>query len=125
QHLKITKADVMGYSMGGGVALHVAARRPDLVRKLVVVSAAYKRDGWYPEIVAGMAQMGPAAVEPMKQTPMYAIYARIAPRPADWAVLITKLGDLMRKDYDWTQQVAAIRAPTLLVFGDADAVQPA
>jgi pimeloyl-ACP methyl ester carboxylesterase len=125
KYLGIEKADIMGYSMGGGVALRIAVQHPELVRKLVLVSVACRRDGWYPEIVAGMAQMGPAAAEPMKQTPMYQLYARVAPRPADWPVLITKLGDLLRRDYDWSEDVAAIKAPTLLVFGDADAVRTA
>jgi len=125
KHLGIAKADVMGYSIGGGVAVRTAIQHPDVVRKLVAVSAAFKRDRWYPEIQAGMDQMGPAAAEPMKQTPMYQIYARVAPRPADWPVLLTKLGDLVRKDDDWSKEVAAIKAPTLLVYGDADAVRPA
>jgi pimeloyl-ACP methyl ester carboxylesterase len=125
KHLGIEKADVMGYSLGGGVALRTAIQHPDVVKKLVVVSTAFKRDGWYPEIVAGMAQMGAGAAEPMKQTPMYQLYARIAPKPADWPVLLTKLGELLRKDYDWSKGVAAIKAPTLLVFADADAVRTA
>jgi len=124
KHLGIEKADVMGYSVGGGVALRTAIQHPGVVRKLVVVSAAFKRDGWYPEIVTAMSQMGPGAAEPMKQTPMYQMYARIAPNPADWPVLLTKLGDLLRQDYDWSREVAAIQSPTLLVFGDADAVRP-
>jgi pimeloyl-ACP methyl ester carboxylesterase len=125
KYLKIEKADVMGYSLGGGVALRTAVQHPELVRKLVVVSTAFRRDGWYPEIVAGMSQMGPQAAEPMKQTPMYPLYARIAPKPADWPVLLTKLGELLRKDYDWSKDVAALKVPTLLVFGDADAVRTA
>ncbi len=125
KHLGIARANVMGYSLGGGVALHTAIRHPDLVKKLVVVSAACKRDGWYPEILAGMSQMGAAAAEPMKQTPMYQVYARIAPKQEDWPVLLTKLGDLLRKDYDWSKELAAIKAPTLLAFGDADAVRTA
>ena len=125
KHLGIQKADVMGYSLGGAVALRTAVQHPEAVRKLVLVSAAFKRDGWYPEIVAGMSQMGAAAAEPMKQTPMYPLYARIAPRPDDWPVLLTKLGELLRKDYDWSKEVASIKAPTLLVFGDADAVRTA
>jgi pimeloyl-ACP methyl ester carboxylesterase len=125
KHLAIGKADVMGYSLGGGVALRTAIQHPDVVGKLVLVSTAFKRDGWYPEIVSGMAQMGPGAAEPMKQTPMYQLYAHIAPRPADWPVLLTKLGELLRKDYDWSKDVAAIKAPTLLVYGDADAVRTA
>jgi pimeloyl-ACP methyl ester carboxylesterase len=68
KHLEMRRADVMGYSMGGGVALRTAIQHPDVVRKLVLVSTAFKRDGWYPEIRAGMAQMGPGAAEPMKQT---------------------------------------------------------
>jgi len=125
RHLGMPKADVMGYSIGAGVALRTAIRHPEVVNRLVLVSTAFRRDGWYPEIRAGMDQMGPGAAEPMKQTPMYQLYARIAPRPADWPVLITKLGELVRKEYDWSKDVAAIKAPTLLVFGDADAVRPA
>jgi pimeloyl-ACP methyl ester carboxylesterase len=123
--LGLGNADVMGYSLGGGVALSTAFRYPDAVRKLVVVSAAFRRDGWYPEIVSGMSQVGAEAAEPMKQTPMYELYARVAPRPRDWPVLLTKMGELMRKDYDWSKDVAAMRTPTMLVFGDADAVRPA
>jgi len=125
KYLRIGNANVMGYSLGGGVALRTAVQHPDLVKKLVVVSAVFKRDGWYPEILAAMAQSGAATAEQMKQTPMYATYARIAPKPADWPVLLTKLGDLLRQDYDWSKEVAAIKAPTLLVFGDADAVRTA
>ncbi len=124
-HLGIEKADVMGYSLGGGVALRAAILYPEHVRRLVLVSTAFRRDGWDPEIRAGMDQMGPGAAEPMKQTPMYRLYARIAPKPADWSVLISKVGELVKKDYDWSKEVAAIKAPTLLVFGDADSVRPA
>ncbi len=124
RHLGLQKADVMGYSMGGHVALQTAIRHPELVRKLVVVSTTFKRDGWYPEILASMSQMGPAAAEPMKQTPMYALYAQIAPRPEDWVVLLTKMGNMLRKDYDWSEDVASLKAPTLIVIGDADSVRP-
>jgi len=125
QYLRIEKADVIGYSLGGGVALRTTIQHPGVVKRLIVISAVFKRDGWYPEIVAGMSQMGPGAAEPMKQSPMYQIHARIAPRPADWPVLLTKLGELLRQDYDWSKEVAAIQVPTLLVFGDADAVRTA
>jgi pimeloyl-ACP methyl ester carboxylesterase len=120
KYLGIERADVMGYSLGGGVALQTAIRHPASVHKLVVVSATFKRDGWYPEILAAMAQMGPAAGEQMKQSPLYKLYPSV-----NWAVLFTKLGDLLRKDYDWSKQVAAIKSPTMIVFADADAVRPA
>jgi pimeloyl-ACP methyl ester carboxylesterase len=104
RQLGIEKADVMGYSLGGGVALQTAIRHPEAVRKLVVVSTPFKRDGWYPEILAGMAQMGPQVAEPMKQTPMYQLYSSIAPSPGDWPVLLTKLGELLKRDYDWSKR---------------------
>ena len=69
----------MGYSVGGEVALRMAIQHPDVVRRLVIVAATFRRDGWYPEIVAGMTQMGPATAAQMKQTPMYQSYAQIAP----------------------------------------------
>ncbi len=125
QYLKFDKADVMGYSVGGEVALRTAIQHPDVVRKLVLVSTTFSRDGWYPEIVSGMTQMGAGAAEPMKQTPMFQLYARVAPRPDDWPVLLTKLGEMFRKDYDWSKDVPAIKAPALLVLGDADAVRTA
>src|SRR5215207_421424 len=123
EHLGFEKADVMGYSLGGGVALQTAIRHPEVVRKLVVVSTPFKRDGWYPEILAGMEQMGPEAAEPMKQTPMYQLYASVAPKPEDWPVLLTKLGQLLGQDYDWSEEVAAIEVPTMIVVGDADSVR--
>lgn len=122
-HLGLDKADVMGYSMGGGVALQLAIRHAGLVNRLVVVSTPFKRDGWYSEIIAGMAQMGPAAAEPMKHTPMYELYARVAPRPEDWPILLTKMGELLRQDYDWTEAITTIQSPTLIVVGDADSVR--
>ena len=123
QYLRIERADVIGYSLGAGVALRTAIQHPDLIRKLVVVSTVFKRDGWYPEVLESMAQMGPATAEMIKQSPIYAMYARIAPKPEDWLVLVTKIGVLLRKDFDWSNEVAAITAPTLLVFGDADSVR--
>src|SRR5207302_6782864 len=61
----------------------------------------------------------------MKQSPIYQTYARVAPSLADWPVRFTKLGELLSKDYDWSKDVAAIKAPTLLVVADADAVRTA
>lgn len=119
-HLDIPHADVMGLSLGGGVALHTVFRHPRLVRKLVVVAAPCRRDGWYPEVRAGFDQMGPAAAGPMRQSPLAQLYPDV-----DWANLFAKLGDLLRRDYDWSAQVRAIAAPTMLVFADADAVRPA
>jgi pimeloyl-ACP methyl ester carboxylesterase len=124
-HLGMQKADVLGYSLGGGVALQTATRHPEAVRKAVLVSTPFKRDGWYPEVLAGMEQMGPEAAEPMKETPMYSLYAGVAPRPEDWPVLLSKVGELLRQDYDWSASVAELEMPVMIVVGDADSIPPA
>jgi pimeloyl-ACP methyl ester carboxylesterase len=124
-HLQIEKADLLGYSLGAGVALQTTVRHPEMVRKLIVISTVFKRTGWFPEIRAQMEEMGPALAEQMKCSPLYKQYASIAPRPEDWVRLVTRMSDMLRQDYDWSQQVAAIQSPTMLVFGDADAMPPA
>src|SRR5207302_6620074 len=69
--LGLEKPDVVGYSLGGGVALLVAARHPELVRKLVAVSTPFRRNGFYADILRQQQQVNAAAAEFMKQTPMY------------------------------------------------------
>jgi pimeloyl-ACP methyl ester carboxylesterase len=124
RYLKIPKADIVGYSLGGSVALRTAIQHPDMIGKLVVVSAVVQPSGWYPELHAAMEQVGAGMAEAMKPSPAYQTYARIAPRPQDWPVLLDKTGALLRQDFDWTHEVKSIAAPTLLVFGDADAIRP-
>ena len=125
EYLHFESANVMGYSLGGGVALRTAIQHPDKVKKLVVVSTPFRQNGWYPEILAGMAQMSLQAAEPMKQTPMYQNYAKIAPRPEDWPILLSKTGELLRQNYDWSKEVESLKVPTMIVIGDSDAVRPA
>jgi len=125
KHLKLERPDIMGYSLGGGVAVHLAVRHPELVGKLVVVSTPIRRDAFYPDILAQQGQVGAAAAEAMKQTPMYQMYASLAPRPQDWARLLGKMGDAMKEDFDLSKQVAGITATTLIVAGDADIFPPA
>jgi len=95
------------------------------VRKLVVVSTPFRRDCFYPEILAQQGQLGPATAEAMKQTPMYQLYASLAPRPEDWSRLLSKIGDAMKQDFDFSKDIAGITAPTLVVAGDADIFPPA
>jgi pimeloyl-ACP methyl ester carboxylesterase len=122
RHLGLDQADVLGYSLGGGAALRLAIQHPRLVRRLVVLSAPAKRDGWYPEVRAGFDGMG-RQLEPMfKQSPLYSAYAKVAPRVEDFPVLMDKLGDCTRQDYDWTREVAGITAPVMLVYADADSI---
>jgi pimeloyl-ACP methyl ester carboxylesterase len=118
------QADVMGFSIGGGVALRTAIQHPALVRKLVLVSTPFRRTGWHPEMVAGLDNMGPQTAEPMKQTPLYQNYRDIAPRVEDWPVLVTQLTTMLKLDYDWTDEVRGLRMPVLTVIGDADGLPP-
>lgn len=123
-HLGLPQADVMGYSLGGGVAIQTAVRHPELVRRLVAVSTPFRRSGWYPDSLRSMDTMGEHTAAHMLSTPMYELYARIAPRPDDWAALWGKMGELLRQDYDWTADVAALTVPTLIALGDADSFSP-
>ena len=124
EQLGLTSVDLCGYSLGGGVAWQTAIRHPAKIRKLVAVSAPCKRQGWYPEVLAGMSAMDAAAAQAMVGSPMQQAYASAAPRPAAWPILVEKTGELLRQEYDWSADVAAIKIPTLLMFGDADSVQP-
>ena len=120
-----TQADVMGYSLGAGTALRTAIQHPALVRRLVIVSHPVRRDGWFPQSLAGFDQMGPAFAEAMKQSPIYEVYSQVAPRVEDWPVLVDKMSTMLRQDYDWSPEVAKITAPVMLVYGDADSIWPA
>jgi pimeloyl-ACP methyl ester carboxylesterase len=125
--LDLGQADVFGYSLGGGAALQLTIRRPELVRKLVLASTSYASAGWHPDIRAAMAMMNPEVAAQMHESPYYSAYVSVAPRPEDWPVLVTKVGDLVServRTYDWTEGVKAITAPTQLIVGDADSIPP-
>jgi pimeloyl-ACP methyl ester carboxylesterase len=121
-HLGLEKADVLGYSLGAGVAVHVAVRHPERVRRLVVASAAFRRTEYFPEVLEGFAALGPALAEAMKASPVYTQYAEVAPKPDDFTTLVAQVGALTQRDYDWMPHVPKL-PPTLLVVGDADAMR--
>ena len=123
-HLELARPDVVGYSLGGGVALQTAAQYPAKVRRLVAVSANIRPEAIYPEMRAQQGQVNAAAVEFMKDTPMYQLYQRVAPRPEDFPRLLTKIGESMSKGYDFTEEVRGLKVPTLIVAGDADMAPP-
>jgi pimeloyl-ACP methyl ester carboxylesterase len=124
EHLGFEKADILGFSLGGAVALRTAIQHPEVVDRLILVSTAYARAGIRPEFQAGMSGMNADAAQAMLETPMYQFYSSVAPRPEDWPTLVTKVGTLVSQDYDWSEDVAAITAPTLIVVGDSDFITP-
>jgi pimeloyl-ACP methyl ester carboxylesterase len=125
RHLGFGRADVMGFSLGGGVALRTGIQHPDCVDRLVLVSTPFKHRGWYPEMSTAMEQMGPEIAEPMKQTPLYETYRQVAPRVEDWPILVTQVTELMGLDYDWSPEAARLPMPVMIVAGDADGLPPA
>jgi pimeloyl-ACP methyl ester carboxylesterase len=121
RHLEIDNADVVGYSMGGGVALQLAIRHPDLVRKLVVASASFTSDGMHAALLEMVPSITPAA---FAGSPIEEAYLRTAPDPGNFPKLVEKLTDLDAKAFAWPEQdIEAISAPTLIVVGDSDAIR--
>ncbi|HEU4886185.1 MAG TPA: alpha/beta hydrolase [Longimicrobium sp.] len=124
RELGYAQVDVMGYSMGGGVAFQLAAQHPEMVRRLVLVSAGISRDAFYPELLGMQAQVGAGMAEMMKETPMFQSYAAVAPHPEDFPRLLDRMGELMRTPYDWSADVPKLTMPVMLVFGDSDMYRP-
>jgi len=114
----------MGYSLGGGVAFFTAVKYPELVRRLVLVSTNIRRDAIYAEMLGQQTQVGPEAAEFMKDTPMFQLYQRVAPRPEDFPRLLGKIGESMAQDYDFSDEVRGLQVPTLIVAADADMAPP-
>ena len=114
------QVDAMGYSLGGGVAFQFAAQHPGLVRRLVLLSAGFKTEGFHPEMLPMQAQMSGAAADMMKGTPMYETYMRLAPNPEDFPKLLDRMGEGLREHFDFTDDVKKLTMPVMLVFGDSD-----
>jgi pimeloyl-ACP methyl ester carboxylesterase len=122
QQLGLEKADFFGYSMGAAVALRVAIRHPEVVRKLVLASVTYTLSGVHPGLMEGLGEMKP---EMMFGSPWHEEYMRIAPRPEDFAILFAKKTEMDRGIQDIpAEAIRAIKAPTLLILGDSDLVRP-
>jgi pimeloyl-ACP methyl ester carboxylesterase len=119
-HLGLAQADIFGFSLGGGVALQTAIRHPEVVRKLALASTPCKRDGWYPEVLAGM---GSISVEALAGSPIHDAYLKTSPKPEAWPSLVAKVRQLLAEDYDWSQSVAALKMPVLILVGDADGMR--
>jgi pimeloyl-ACP methyl ester carboxylesterase len=122
EQLQLKQADIFGYSMGAGVALQVAVRHPEVVRKLVLASVYTHPDGYYPEVLESTAQLTP---EMFAGSPIIEEYQQIAPDPENFPTLVNKIKELDTAFSGWpSEAIQTIRAPTLLVIGDSDVVRP-
>lgn len=121
-YLRLGKADVLGYSMGGGVALQTVIRHPASVTRLIVISAPMAQDGFYPEVNAAFEQMAPSAAQvaqSIKGSPLGQRYPDV-----NWENQLRKIGDMATRPFDWSAQVKRIQSPSELIFADADAIRP-
>jgi pimeloyl-ACP methyl ester carboxylesterase len=116
--------DVLGYSFGAGSGFRLAVQHPQHVRRLVLVSGGYAQDGFHPEMLPQQAAVSGIMADAMKDTPMYLSYKAVAPKPEDFPRLLDRMGEYMRKPYDWSEDVKKLHMPVMLVFGDSDMYRP-
>lgn len=120
-YLEIKQADVLGYSMGGGVAMQVAIRHPEKVRKVVSVSAVFRHDGWVKEALDMFPQL---TVEMLKGSPIEVEYKKLSPTPDAFPSFINRVIAMDAQPYNFgADKLKATRAPFLFIHGDADGVR--
>jgi pimeloyl-ACP methyl ester carboxylesterase len=112
EHLGLGRADLLGYSLGAGASLRTAIQHPERVRRLALVSIPFRRDGWFPEVLAAMSQLSSAGFEQMKQSLMYQAWSALAPDVDAFPALMDKTGDLLRRPYDWTEEIKLAIKPS-------------
>jgi pimeloyl-ACP methyl ester carboxylesterase len=117
------QVDAMGYSFGAGVAFRFGVQHPDKVRRLVLASAGFAQNAFYPEMLPMQASVGAHMADMMKETPMYKSYAAVAPNPGEFPQLLDNMGALMRVAFDYRDDVKKLTMPVMLVFGDSDMIR--
>ena len=114
------RVDAMGFSFGGMVAFRLAVQHPEAVGKLVLASTSFSDTGYYADIreqQKGVTREGAAM---LMRTPLYDAYKAVAPRVEDFPELVARMGEAIRKPYDWSQEARTLKPTTLLVYGDSD-----
>ncbi len=120
-YLKIPSADLIGYSMGGGVAMQCAIRHPEKVRKVVSLSAVFRRDGWVKEAVDSFPQL---TADALKGSPIETEYKKLSPTPDEFPNFVKRAIAMDLKPYDFgADKLKATKAPMFFIHGDADGVR--
>lgn len=122
EQLGLEKVDLLGYSLGGAVALQTTIRHPKIVNKLIVISAPFKWTGWHPEMQQGFSLLAP---EFFMNTPLYEAYLKIAPKPEDFPRFILSMKEALSQDYNWAKPISELKNPILIIAGDSDGLPPA
>ena len=123
KQLGYDKVDVLGYSMGAGVAFRFAVQPPEMVRRMALASCPFAQDGFYAEMLPQQAAVSSMMAEQMKETPIYKSYVSVAPHPEDFPKLLDRMGAFMRKSYDWSADVRKLTMPVMLIYGDSDMIR--
>jgi pimeloyl-ACP methyl ester carboxylesterase len=120
-HLRIPRADLIGYSMGGGVAMQCAIRHPEKVRKVVSISAVFRHNGWVKEAPDAFPQL---TAEALKGSPIETEYKKLSPTPNEFPNFVKRVIAMDLKPYDFgADKLKATKAPMFFIHGDADGVQ--
>src|SRR5262249_21196396 len=120
-HLKVPRADLIGYSMGGGGAMQCAVRHPEKVRKVVSISAVFRHDGWGKEALDAFPKLTPEA---FKGSPIETEYKKLSPTPNDFPNFVKRLVAIQLKPYDFgAERLKAAKAPMFVIHGAADGVR--
>jgi len=120
-YLKIPRADLIGYSMGGAVAMQCAIRHPDKVRKAVIISSMFRSDGTSAEALASIRKL---TADDFKGSPIELEYKKLSPTPNDFPKFVQRLVATASKAYDFgADKLKATTAPMFFIHGDADGVK--
>jgi len=122
--LGFERVDVLGFSFGGMVAFRLAAQHPEVVGKLVLASVPYADTGFFPDIREQQKGVNREGAAMFMQTPMYEAYKAVAPRVEDFPEFVARMGEAIRRPYDWSEEAKALKPTTLLVYGDSDMFEP-
>src|SRR5687767_1474704 len=120
-YLKIKQVDLLGYSMGGGVAMQVAIRHPEKVRTVVSISAVFRHDGWVTEALDAFPKL---TADTFKGSPIETEYKKLSPTPNEFPNFVKRVIAMDLKPYDFgAERLKATKAPMFFIHGDADGVR--